>query len=141
MCYKLTEPEVLCKISVLLSTLLINLILNKFFLRLSQLFWLRFNAKHSSLIIKHQGKVSINRALNCTHKMASDYFGSLQCFTFLSGARKVIIIFGMTDNSILLCFGFCPNYAKPLLPWRQPMFPYFTPVFLRFNCNVWHNNS
>ena len=34
--------------------------------------------------------------------MACDHLGKLQYFAFLSGARKIIIISGMTDNSFLL---------------------------------------
>ena len=32
--------------------------------KLSRSFWLRFNAKHKSLTIKRQGKVSINRSMD-----------------------------------------------------------------------------
>lgn len=43
---------------------------------MSRSFWLRFNAKHSSLTIKRQGKVSINRALNCNREMACEHLGN-----------------------------------------------------------------
>ena len=43
--------------------------------RLGRRFWLRFNAKHSSLSLKRQGHVSINRALNCTRAMACNHLG------------------------------------------------------------------
>ncbi|XP_047135496.1 uncharacterized protein LOC124812660 [Hydra vulgaris] len=45
--------------------------------KLSRSFWLRFNAKHSSLTIKRQGSVSINRALNCSREMACNHLDSL----------------------------------------------------------------
>nr|XP_047137316.1 uncharacterized protein LOC124813827 [Hydra vulgaris] len=41
--------------------------------KLSRSFWLCFNAKHSSLTLKRQGRVSINRALNCSKEMASNH--------------------------------------------------------------------
>ena len=45
--------------------------------RLSRSFWLRFKAKHSSLTIKRQGKVSVNCAMNCTVEMACDHIGNV----------------------------------------------------------------
>ena len=47
------------------------------YFRLSRSFWLRFDAKHSSLTIKRQGNVSINRALNCTREMACEHLDNL----------------------------------------------------------------
>ena len=58
--------------------------------KLSRSFWLRFNAKHKSLTIKRQGKVSINRALNCTRQMACEHLDAL--------AQELIDAGIMTDS-------------------------------------------
>ena len=45
--------------------------------KLGPRFWLRFHSKHTSLSVKRQGQVSINRALNCTRKMVCDHLDEL----------------------------------------------------------------
>ncbi|XP_047131042.1 uncharacterized protein LOC124810350 isoform X2 [Hydra vulgaris] len=61
--------------------------------KLSRSFWTRFHAKHSSLTIKRQGQVLINRALNCTREMACNHLNDLamelQAAGIMKNAKKV----------------------------------------------------
>ena len=47
------------------------------FVRLGQSFWQRWGAEHSDLVLKRQGNVAMNRALNCTRQMAESHLGIL----------------------------------------------------------------
>ena len=61
--------------------------------KLSRSFWNRWNSKHKSLTQKRQGNISINRALNCTKKMACDHLNDLAeelqvCGIFTNDKKK-----------------------------------------------------
>ena len=58
--------------------------------KLSRSFWRRFHAKHSTLTVKRQGHVSVNRALNCTRKMACNHLNDL---------AEELIAAGMVTNA------------------------------------------
>ena len=66
--------------------------LNIIAFRLGRSFLRRLNAKHSSLTMKRQGTISMNRALNCTRNMATDHLDKFKLKTCI-----IIYKFGNLD--------------------------------------------